>query len=243
MNKSAKDFPRTEPSDPNLPKSGRRVAGKDPAKRDQILNGAHCVFSRMGFDAASMNDITREANVSKGTIYVYFENKEELFEALVDRERSLIFCDVHTMLGGEGTARDKMFRYGRRITQLIASDPVIQAQRIVIGVSERMPELGANFYERGPQRGHALLAAFLNEEIARGTFVIDDVECAAYQFIELCMAGIFRRRIFGHMTEKPDEATIDRNVRSAIEVFFKAYGSQASASHHEDRSVNGDAAV
>ncbi len=48
----------------------RLAAGQDPIKRQQILEGAQNVFLRMGFDAASMNDITREAGVSKGTIYV-----------------------------------------------------------------------------------------------------------------------------------------------------------------------------
>ena len=66
---------------------GRPAAGQDPAKRQQIIEGARRVFIDMGFDAASMNDITREAGVSKGTIYVYFANKEELFEALIEEER------------------------------------------------------------------------------------------------------------------------------------------------------------
>ena len=64
--------------------SRRHAAGMDPAKRDQILDGATKVFLESGFDAASMNDICRVAGVSKGTIYVYFANKEDLFEALID---------------------------------------------------------------------------------------------------------------------------------------------------------------
>ena len=50
------------------PVGGRPAAGEDPVKREQILDGALCVFMQMGFDAASMNDITREAGVSKGTL-------------------------------------------------------------------------------------------------------------------------------------------------------------------------------
>ena len=45
---------------------GRHAAGEDPAKRAQILEGARQVFMNVGFDAASMNDITRAAGVSKG---------------------------------------------------------------------------------------------------------------------------------------------------------------------------------
>lgn len=44
---------------------GRFAAGEDPAKRQQILAGAKRVFMKMGFDAASMNDVTREAGVPR----------------------------------------------------------------------------------------------------------------------------------------------------------------------------------
>ena len=77
---------------------GRPAAGQDPAKREQIMEGARHVFMDKGFDAASMNDITREAGVSKGTIYVYFANKEELFEALVEEERCKIFQNLYETL-------------------------------------------------------------------------------------------------------------------------------------------------
>ena len=65
---------------------GRPAAGEVPVKREQILDGAMRVFMRMGFDASSMNDITREAGVSKGTLYVYFADKSRLFEAIVEEE-------------------------------------------------------------------------------------------------------------------------------------------------------------
>ena len=54
----------------------------DSAKRRQILEGARAVFLAQGFDAASMGEIARAAGVSKGTLYVYFENKEQLFQAI-----------------------------------------------------------------------------------------------------------------------------------------------------------------
>ena len=53
-------------------------------KRRQIIDGAGRVFLAQGFDAASMGAIAREAGVSKGTLYVYFKSKEELFEAIVE---------------------------------------------------------------------------------------------------------------------------------------------------------------
>src|SRR5262245_55113051 len=61
--------------------------GVDPVKRRQIADGASRVFLAQGFDAASMGAIAREAGVSKGTLYVYFKSKEELFEAIVEEQR------------------------------------------------------------------------------------------------------------------------------------------------------------
>ena len=62
----------------------------DSAKRRQIVQGARSIFLARGFDAASMSDIAKAAGVSKGTLYVYFDNKEQLFEAIVHEE-----CLVH----------------------------------------------------------------------------------------------------------------------------------------------------
>ncbi len=59
---------------------------EESVKRRQIIEGARAVFLAQGFDAASMNDIARAAGVSKGTLYVYFKHKEQLFEAIVEQE-------------------------------------------------------------------------------------------------------------------------------------------------------------
>jgi AcrR family transcriptional regulator len=59
---------------------------EDSAKRRQIVQGARTIFLERGFDAASMSDIARAAGVSKGTLYVYFADKEQLFEAIVREE-------------------------------------------------------------------------------------------------------------------------------------------------------------
>ena len=63
---------------------------EDSAKRRQILDGARAVFLSQGFYAASMGEIARAAGVSKGTLYVYFDSKEELFQAIVHQQ-----CQVH----------------------------------------------------------------------------------------------------------------------------------------------------
>src|SRR4029450_976328 len=62
------------------------VADEETSKRRQILEGARKVFMDLGFDGASMGEIARAAGVSKGTLYVYFADKSQLFSAIVERE-------------------------------------------------------------------------------------------------------------------------------------------------------------
>ena len=65
---------------------GRAPSSDGSAKRRQIMDGARTVFLSAGFDGASMNDIARAAGVSKGTLYAYFNSKDELFEAIIRGE-------------------------------------------------------------------------------------------------------------------------------------------------------------
>lgn len=216
------------PQMPDCAKRGRPAAGQDPAKRSQIIDGARRVFIEMGFDAASMNDITRAAGVSKGTIYVYFASKEELFEALIEEERSAIFNDLYNALETGTDLRETLVRYGTALVLKITSDKVMSAQRTVIGICERMPELGARFYERGPKRGHDKLVSFLRRAVDNGHLTIPDPNIAAYQFTELCLAGLFRQRIFGYRPVPPNAEEIGAVVNAGVDVFLKAYARDAA---------------
>ncbi|OHV86156.1 TetR/AcrR family transcriptional regulator [Mesorhizobium sp. ORS 3428] len=214
-------------------RKGRPAAGQDPVKRAQIIEGARRVFIDKGFEAASMNDITREAGVSKGTIYVYFANKEELFEALIEEERGTIFKNMYDVLDHADDLRETLVKFGKVLVMKITSAKVIQAQRTVIGASDRIPELGARFYERGPKRGHDKFVVFLNAAIERGLLAIDDVDLAAYQFTDLCLAGLFRQCIFSYRSKAPTQAEIDHVVRSGVNVFIKAYGTATLAAEEQ----------
>lgn len=208
---------------------GRPAAGHDPVKRRQIIEGARRVFIEKGFDAASMNDITREAGVSKGTIYVYFANKEELFEALIEEERSTIFANLYEALKQQDDIRDALLRFGRALSVKITSAKVVLAQRTVIGVSERIPELGARFYERGPKRGHDAVVIFLKAASEKGLLDMPDVDLAAYQLTELCLASFFRQCMFAYRTTPPSDEEIDYVVGSGVDMFLKAYGTKKLA--------------
>ncbi len=204
----------------------RLGAGQDPAKRRQILEGAQDVFLRMGFDAASMNDITREAGVSKGTIYVYFNSKEDLFVALCEHYRHTMFSELIATLDSGFGNRQELTDFGVALVTLITSSTAIRAQRIVLGVSERKPELAARFYERGPKRSLVVMADYLRRMIESGKLKPFDADRMAYQLSDLFLSGLYRPRLFGALSEPPSAETIRINVELAVDFFYRAYGNE-----------------
>jgi AcrR family transcriptional regulator len=210
------------------PKSNRKIAGGDPVKRNQILDGAHSVFIRMGFDAASMSDITREAGVSKGTIYVYFKNKEDLFLALIARQRDAFFGNLRQLLEQRLPVRDTLLQYGEMLAMTMLSPDAVLAQRAIIGIAGRMPDMGVDFYNNGPRLGQRLLGEWLQTQSDAGALAIPDTDMAAIQFIELCLAGQLRPRLFGALTAEPCPVTIKNGVRLAVDVFCNAYSGSSA---------------
>jgi AcrR family transcriptional regulator len=195
---------------------------EENAKRRQIVEGARQVFLAQGFDAASMNDIAKAAGVSKGTLYVYFQNKEQLFEAIVHAE-----CQVHaeTAFDLDPANRDVeavLNRLGAAYIKFLCSPAKASALRTVIAIADRMPEIGKVFYETGPAVGIARLADYLRAQHEAGVLAIDDVELAAAQFLDACQATLFKPVLF-NFSEAPAPERIAYAVGIAVRTFLAAY--------------------
>lgn len=208
--------------------SGRRAAGEDPAKREQIIEGAKRVFMSVGFASASMNDITREAGVSKGTIYVYFQNKEDLFSAIIENERALFLAAVRTVLAAHEDVEAGLYKFGVSFVTHVTDEKVISAMRTVLGVRDRMPVLCQRFF-KGPENLRTVLQEFLAHQVDIGSVKIDDLDLAAGQFLDLASGGFFKFRLFGTMEAPPSPDEIDRVISGAVRVFMAAYGTRATA--------------
>jgi AcrR family transcriptional regulator len=192
------------------------------AKRRQIMDGARTVFLSDGFDGASMNDIARVAGVSKGTLYVYFDSKEQLFETLIREDRKqqaerLVFP------GNPGDARELLREFGSRLIEMMTRPDSIAHLRIVIAATGKFPRLGRAFYEAGPCHGVRNLAAQLVKLRRAGALDLEDPERAARQFIDLCKSGVFNAVLFGAV-EAVQPSDIALSVDAAVDVFMRAYG-------------------
>lgn len=201
---------------------GRRSAGGDPVKRQQILDGARQVFMSIGFDGASMGDIARAASVSKGTLYVYFDSKEALFVALVADERRQAKRDFrlhHDDPDVEGTLRT----YGQSYIAFLSRPRNIESLRTVMAIAQRFPSVGEEFYRDGPKRGLEMLTAYLDAHVRVGRLSIGDTTVAARQLVALFQAGVLNELLFG-VRGTPSETDAARTADEAVATFLARYG-------------------
>ena len=144
--------------------SGRSDGG---AKRRQIMEGARQVFLSSGFDGASMNDVARAAGVSKGTLYAYFNSKEELFEAIIRGEKSQS-AERMCAFPREGDPREMLTDFGVRPDHRMAEPSTLALSRVVIAAAEKFPNIGRTFFEAGPLYGNQRLAGGCGSSSRRG---------------------------------------------------------------------------
>jgi AcrR family transcriptional regulator len=205
-----------------LERVGAAGADDESAKRRQIIDGARAIFLAQGFDAASMNDIARAAGVSKGTLYVYFKHKEELFEAIVEQECDAQAEGIFDFDANDHDVEAVLTRLGAAYVKFLCRPEKASAIRTVIAIADRMPEVGRKFYETGPARGMSQLADYLTSQIEAGVLAIDDVEIAAVQLMECYQANLFKPMVF-NFAPAPSAQQIERVVRVAVKMFLAAY--------------------
>jgi AcrR family transcriptional regulator len=205
------------------PSTGRFAAGSDPAKRDQIIEGAKRAFMKYGFDATSMNHVTREAGVSKGTIYVYFDSKEDLFSALIETSKQKFTAGLRDILAEDAELRDVLRNYGKAFAIYILTSEMTCAIRILLGVVDRMPQLCRNFLKSGPENARTVLEEFLQKQVDAGHLEIDNVNLAARQFVELTTGTFFKEKLFDQPTSPDIHKEVDMVIESALNMFLLAY--------------------
>jgi AcrR family transcriptional regulator len=193
----------------------------DRAKRQQIIEGARRMFLAQGFDAASMGAIAREAGVSKGTLYVYFKSKEELFEAIVEEQCRAQAEQIFT-LDQQAPIASELQRVGEELTRFLCRPDDVPSLRTIIAIADRMPEVGAQFYASGPARGIASLQRYLEDKVAAGMLLPHDCEVAAAQFIDACVSTTFKPMLF-NAAGPPAEARVRHVVGMAVKTLLAAY--------------------
>ena len=198
-------------------------ATRGDLRRQSILDIARETFLKEGYAAAAMSAIGARAGGSKATLYTYFPSKADLFAAVMadmcDRNR----LELTTEADSASDLKGALSRLGARYVQLMLSDELVTLHRLVVAESGRFPEIGQTLYAVGPRLGKATLGERLEGHLAAGRLRPCAPLRAAGHFLDLCLSGIYRRRLW-NLAEPITQADMDLNVETAVDVFLRAYG-------------------
>ncbi|SMX39460.1 TetR/AcrR family transcriptional regulator [Maliponia aquimaris] len=192
-------------------------------KFDQVIEGAREVFMRDGFEGASVDEIARQAGVSKATLYSYFPDKRLLFIEVASAQCRHQADEAVLSMDMKQPPRAVLGQAGRKFLGFLYSDFGQRIFRICVAEADRFPQLGRQFYQSGPMIMRRVMTDYFRAARDRGELRIDDIDLASDQFAELCKADLWPKIIFGIQTSF-SEAEITRVVDGAVETFMARYG-------------------
>ncbi|MRW88582.1 TetR family transcriptional regulator [Duganella sp. FT80W] len=207
------------------------MKAKTETRRQAILDIAEQVFAELGFERASMDEVSKRGGGSKATIYNYFASKEELFLQVVYRATEAQFLAIHdTLDASEPNVQLALTRFGERFVNLLHSRDVKAMRRLVIAEGGRAG-LGPHFHALGPQRSHVMIQAFLERAMESGKLRRADSNVAAYHFKALLESELMEDFQFHLVDVKAADGAdnIRTKVARAVDVFMAAYGPRPTA--------------
>lgn len=150
------------------PKRWRR---RKEARPQEILDAALAVFAEKGFAAARLEQVAKLAGVSKGTLYLYFDSKEALFEAVVRSAIVPRLAGAEEMLQSHrGSASELLAELYRRFVTVLADDQVAAIPKLVIAEAGNFPDLARFYLREVVGRALRLIGAVLELGVSRGEF-------------------------------------------------------------------------
>jgi AcrR family transcriptional regulator len=201
-------------------KTATAAASRDQ-RRETIMAVAREVFFEQGYSAASMSNIAARLGGSKGTLYNYFKNKEELFEAQV-LDLCGLASDRVLDAAEKGDPAETLSRLGEQYLQTLFSDQTVRLFRILVAEAQRSPELARIFYEAGPARGRKALQKYLQGANSEGSLDVPDCALAAEQFMALCK-GSTHLQFLLNLIPTLDAAAIRAQTQCAVDAFMNLY--------------------
>jgi AcrR family transcriptional regulator len=196
------------------PAAGPRKA-RSGERRDAILAAALDEFASRGFEVARLDDVARRAGVAKGTIYLYFRDKETLFQELV---RTMLTPLVGT-IEALGAADVPMAMLADRIVDLFVSE-VYETRRkdvvrLMISEGRRFPALAEFYYHEVLARIIGAMRALLRRAAARG-----EIPESLAEFPQIIAAPGLVAIIWSGLFERFEPLDVRRMMKTHVELLF-----------------------
>jgi TetR/AcrR family transcriptional repressor of mexJK operon len=204
--------------------SPRTRAGrpKDAAKGASILAAAQSLFHSQPYETVTMEAVAARAGVSKMTVYSHFADKETIFETVVRAMSDEMMSAVSGPDQALAPLRDRLNTVGIGFLKVILDPSVRMMGHTLSAALHKDQALARRFYDAGPGRTRAGLAAIIAAATAAGELVADSPEWAADDLVSLWAGSLPDQLAFGLIEQTPADE-IARRARRGTEVFLRAY--------------------
>lgn len=197
---------------PGRPKSER--------KRKEILTAAVSLFTEKGYEGTSVDDIAREAGVSKQTVYSHYNNKQTLFALAVEKKCRESGMDPE-FIDPEEEPGIMLLELGRRFVGLLISPGAVRVHSVCTSSADSHPELGRLFFEHGPLQAVEVVSNYLAMLDKKGKLEIEEPDRAAWQFFGMLKAEAQMRAQFN--LERQSKSDLEHYIQSCVDMFLRAY--------------------
>jgi AcrR family transcriptional regulator len=196
------------------PRSSVRKA-RSAARREAILTAALDEFSARGFEAARLDDVAKRAGVAKGTIYLYFRDKESLFQELIRTMLTPLVGTIETL----GAADMPITKLAEQIVELFVGE-VFETRRkdvirLMISEGRRFPKLAEFYYREVLSRIIAAVRAILRRAAARG-----EVPQGLADFPQIIVAPGLVAIIWSGLFERFEPLDVRKMMKAHVELLF-----------------------
>ncbi len=198
---------------------------------EQIIKAALEVFGECGLANARLQDIAERAGVSKGTIYLYFTDKEELFREMV-RKTAVAAIERAEQVVSLGTPTEQLIAFMRGYWAFVRSPVFSTIYRLVLGELHQFPDLAKFYAHEVVARGQKLLGGIISRGIDAGEFREIDPMIAARMLVALVvMNGIWRDEHTGVplLAHKSDEEVFNELAQFYLHSIAPSEGAFAQA--------------
>lgn len=198
------------------------AVARRPEKTGRILEAARELFLEQGYGTVSMDQIARDAGVSKATVYAHFESKEKLFAAIVQGACAAYAEGIVPALTETDDMREALTRIARSIENFLLAPRTLGIYRVIIAEGPRFPELVQAFVDSGPLPFLKLLTEFFQRGSERGLLTVKNPRLAAHQLVWLVRGPLYMRRIL-NLPDMKGEPGVEDVVEGAVEMMMKSY--------------------
>lgn len=191
------------------PRLEGRWTRRKNARPAELLAAALDLFVDRGFAATRLDDVARRAGVSKGTLYLYFESKEELFKAVIRGglvpaiERGERMVDEHT-----GSLAELLEKIIFGWWQEVGNSQLGGIPKLMFAEAKNFPELARFYYQEVISRGYRLLGRVLEEGQCRGEFALVETDHAT----RIVLAPLVFLLLWRHSFDVCDSRRIDPEI-------------------------------